>query len=110
MKMKVLLIRPGEEPELGFLNGSAEIRSYIGGCIETVPCFGYTIVCNDSFMLDDSLLYNVTLNGINYFGNIYICKVGIVNGEHDLVGLEDSDLESSRFIDLFMHCRRAVFF
>lgn len=107
--MRVLLIRPGEDPELGYLNGTQEIRDYIGGCMETVPFNGYLIVCNDSFLINNSL-YNVTLDGIQFFGNIFICKVGMVDGEYDLVGLDDTDIASPDFIKFFLHCRRVVFF
>lgn len=107
--MKVLFIRPGEEPELGELYGSAKIRAYIGGCFETVEYKGFLIVCNDSFLLNDTR-YNCTIGGTQFFGNIFVCKVGMVNGEYDLVGLDQSDIDSPDFIDFFMHCRRVVYF
>ena len=102
--MKVLLIRPGETPEVGELNCYEEIRDYIGGCIETVSAYGYTIVCNDEFLLNDSR-YNITIDGIQFFGNIFICKTGIVDGEYDLVGLDQSDFSRFKFVVHFMMCR-----
>lgn len=102
--MKVLLIRPREAPEVGELNGYKEIRDYIGGSFETVNAYGYKIVCNDEFLLNDSP-YNVTLDGVQFFGNIFVCKDGIVDGEHDLVGLDNADIGSPEFAVHFLMCR-----
>lgn len=102
--MKVLLIRPGEAPEVGELNGYNEMRDYIGGCFETVNAYGYLIVCNDAFLLNDSP-YNVTIGGVQFFGNIFVCKVGVVNGEFDFVGLDDADIGSPEFAVHFLMCK-----
>lgn len=102
--MKVLLIRPGEAPEVGELNGYNEMSEYVGGCIETVNAYGYKIVCNDEFLLNASP-YNVTIGGVQFFGNIFVCKVGTVNGEPDLVGLDDADIGNPEFVVCFLLCK-----
>lgn len=102
--MKVLFIRPGEAPELGELNGYKEMSDFVGGCLETVNAYGYKIVCNDEFLLNDSP-YNVTINGVQFFGNIFVCKDGIVDGEHDLIGLDVVDIDNPVFFVYFVLCR-----
>lgn len=102
--MKVLMIRPGESPELGDLNGTEEILDYLGGCMETVPYHGYVIVCNDDFLYNGSK-YNVTFGRTEFYGNIFVCKYGVVNGETDLVGLDEFDLHYFPFLVRFKYCR-----
>lgn len=102
--MKVLLIRPGEVPEVGELNGYDEMRDYIGGCFETVNAFGYKIVFNDEFLYNNSP-YNVTIGDVQYFGNIFVCKIGRINGELDFVGLDDADIGSPEFAVHFLMCK-----
>lgn len=102
--MKVLLIRPGEAPEVGEFNGYKEMSNFVGVCIEIVNAYGYKIVCNDEFLLNDSP-YNVTIDGVQFFGNIFVCKDGIVDGEHDLVGLDDADIGSPEFAVHFLMCK-----
>lgn len=105
--MKVLLIRPGEAPEIGELNGYKEMSDFVGGWFETVDAFGYKIVCNDSFLLNDTP-YNVTIDGVQFFGNIFVCKEGILAGEPVLVGLDDSDFHSFSFFNYFVMCKCKV--
>lgn len=106
--MKVLMIRPFEAPEVGELNGTKEIREYIGGFIETYPYAGYVVVCNDDY-LNNGSRYNVTFGKTQFFGNIFICKYGVVNGEADLVGLDESDFDYFPFVARFVHCRGLMF-
>lgn len=96
--MQVILKRPGEVAEVGELADYNAMREYIGGCFETVPleCSDgsqYLIVCNDNFLLNDSK-FNIFLSGVHFFGNIFICKIGVVNdlGEQDFVGLDPADI------------------
>lgn len=96
--MQVILKRPGEVAEVGDLADYEAMREYIGGHFETVPfCTSdgspYLIVCNDNF-LNDGSKFNKSLCGTQFFGNIFICKVGIVNeiGEQDFVGLDPVDI------------------
>lgn len=96
----MILKRPGEVAEVGELADFNAIRSYIDGTFETVPleCSDgsrYLIVCNDNF-LNNGSYFNLSLGGVQFFGNIFICKVGVVNdlGEHDFVGLDSDDILS----------------
>lgn len=94
--MQVILKRPGEVAEVGELSDYDAMHDYIEGCFETVPlvCADgscYLIVCNDSFLFNNSK-FNMWLSGVQFFGNIFICKVGLVNGEHDFVGLDAADI------------------
>lgn len=97
--MKVVLIRPNQIPEIGYLNGIDEMWDYVGGSIETVP-YGTNmrIVCNDEFLLHDFPL-NCMIGGTVYYGNIFICGVGINDdGEWDLISLTDEQLNSLSFV------------
>lgn len=90
--MKVIMKRPGEAAQIGELPNS-EFRKFIGGCLETVSLGGssYRVVCNDSFLLDDSK-YNCTIEDTVYFGNIFLCRIEQNDeGEYDLTGLSDKD-------------------
>lgn len=96
--MQVILKRPGEVAKVGYLADYNAIHDYIGGCFETVPleCSDgsqYLIVCNDNF-LNDGSHFNIWLGGFQFFGNIFICKIGVVNdlGECDFVGLDPADI------------------
>lgn len=94
--MQVILKRPGEVAEVGYLSDYNAMHEYCGGCFETVPleCSDgslYLIVCNDNFLFNNSK-FNIWLGGVQFFGNIFICKTGIVNGEHDFVGLDAVDI------------------
>ncbi len=96
--MQVILKRPGEVAEVGELADYKAMREYIGGCFETVPleCSDgsrFSIVCNDDF-LNNGSHFNMSLAGVQFFGNIFICKLGVVNdlGEHDFVGLDPVDI------------------
>lgn len=96
--MQVILKRPGEVAEVGELVDYDAFHDYIGGCFETVPfCTSdgssYIIVCNDNFLFNNSHS-NMLLCGVHFFGNIFICKVGVVNelGEQDFIGLDPADI------------------
>lgn len=94
--MQVILKRPGEIAEVGELADYKAMHEYIGGCFETVPLLApdgckYLIVCNDNFLYNGSA-FNMSLGGVEFFGNIFICKVGTVNGEFDFVGLDAVDI------------------
>lgn len=96
--MQVILKRPGEVAEVGELADYNAMREYIGGCFETVSfsCSDgslFLIVCNDNF-LNNGSYFNMSLAGVQFFGNIFICKIGVVNdlGEHDFVGLDPLDI------------------
>ena len=90
--MRVIMKRPGEPVSVGDLADYNAMHEYICGCFDTVPLLGsdgsrYLIVCNDDFLSNGSS-YNMFLNGVEFYGNIFICGVGEVNGEHDFVGLD----------------------
>lgn len=96
--MQVILKRPGKIATVGYLADVKEMQEYVGGHFETVPfCTAdgssYLIVCNDNF-LNDGSKFNMSLCGVQFFGNIFICKVGIINdiGEKDFVGLDPADI------------------
>lgn len=96
--MQVILKRPGEVAEVGELADLHAMREFVGGCFETVPfCTSdgsrYRIVCNDNFLYNNSVS-NMSLCGVHFFGNIFICKVGVVDdsGEQDLIGLDPADI------------------
>ncbi len=96
--MQVILKRPGEVAEVGELSNYDAMHDYIGGCFETVPfCTpdgsSYLIVCNDNFLFNNSHS-NMSLCGVHFFGNIFICKVGVVDelGEQDFIGLCPEDI------------------
>lgn len=99
--MKVIMKCPGENVKIGELAVFNDIRDFIGGCFETVPLLcsngsKYLIVCNDSFLLDGSK-FNMSLGGVQIFGNFFICGLGQVYGEYgeyDFVGLNHSDILS----------------
>lgn len=98
--MKVVLIRPGQVPEVGELNGIDEMCAFVGGSIECVPySSNMRIVCNDEFLLNGSPL-NCLLGGTVYYGNIFICGIGYddKSGERDLIGLTDAQINSLSFI------------
>ena len=94
--MRVILKRPDCAPEIGELADYDAMHDYVDGFIETVPLYIYSfrriiIVCNDEFLFNGSE-YNCTLSGVAFYGNIFICAIGIFNGEHDFVGLTDSEI------------------
>ncbi len=95
--MRVIMKCPGENVTIGELVFE-EMRDFIGGCFETVPFLcsdgsKFLIVCNDSFLLDGSK-FNMSLGGVQIFGNFFICGLGLVNGEYDFVCLSASDILS----------------
>lgn len=96
--MKVIIKRPGEAAKVVVVGDVEELGDFIGGCFESVPLLTadgsrYVIVCNDNF-LNDGSKFNMWLSGVMIFGNIFICKIEVVNelGEMDFVGLEDGDI------------------
>lgn len=94
--MQVILKRPGEVATVGYLADYKAMREYIDGHFETVPLLApdgckYLIVCNDNFLFNNSE-FNMSLGGVEFFGNIFICKVGKVNGEMDFASLDASDI------------------
>lgn len=96
--MRVILKRPGEHVKVGELANYDEMHKFIGGSFETVPfnCADgskYLIVCNDEFLLNGSK-FNISIGGTQFFGNIFICGFGLVNGEHDFIGLNADDIFS----------------
>ena len=102
--MQVIMKRPGEVAEVGELASYEAMREFIGGHFETVPfCTSdgspYLIVCNDNF-LNDGSKFNKSFCGVQFFGNIFICKDGVVNdiGERDFVGLYPSDIAQITFL------------
>lgn len=102
--MRVIMKRPGYVAEVGELADYDAMREYIGGHFETVPfCSSdgspYLIVCNDNF-LNDGSKFNKSLCGTQFFGNIFICNVGIVNeiGEQDFVGLDPADIMNISYL------------
>ncbi len=96
--MRVILKCPGEPVKIGELADYNAMHEYIGGCFETVPLLcpdgsRYLIVCNDEFLYNGSS-FNMFLGGVEFFGNIFICGLGIVNGEKDFVGVDAADIFS----------------
>ena len=94
--MRVIKKCLGEPAYLSSLSGVDSMREFVGGSIEIVPficsdCSKYRIVCNDEFLLNGSE-FNVSIGGTQFFGNIFICAEGLVNGEPDLVGLNADDI------------------
>lgn len=79
------------------------IGKTVGGWIEIVhpkllPA-PYCMVVNEEGLLLGlpmnplgSVLYETFLHGNPIVGNLVLCKEGIVEGEHDLVGLDDHDI------------------
>ena len=89
---------PGEPVKIGELEDYDAMHEFLGGCFETVPLLcpdgsSYLVVCNDEFLLNDSK-FNIFLGGVKFIGNIFVCGVGLVNGEHDFIGLNAADLFS----------------
>ncbi len=96
--MRVILKRPREVATVGDLADYEAIREYIEGHFEIVPLLApdgckYLIVCNDNF-LNNGSEFNLFLGGVEFYGNIFICKVGRVKGEMDFVGLDCPDILS----------------
>lgn len=95
--MQVILKRPGEVATVGDLADLEAMQSFVGGHLETVPLLGadgcrYLIVCNDNFLNDDSK-FNMSLGGVQFFGNFFICKVGSTpGGDLDFAGLDPEDI------------------
>lgn len=96
--MRVIIKYPGEAAKLGDLVDYEAMRDFIGGSFETVPLLTadgsrYLIVCNDNF-LNDGSKFNISLSGVQFFGNIFICKIDVVNeiGEMDFTGLDFEDI------------------
>lgn len=94
--MQVILKRPGEIATVGELTDVRSMQEFVCGHFETVPLSAsdvssYLIVCNDNF-LNDGSKFNMSLGGVQFFGNIFICKTGIVYGEPDFVGLDAADI------------------
>ena len=94
--MRVLLKCPCEVGKIGELNGYQEMHDFVGGYIEIVRINHNTvIVCNDNFLNED-FPFNIGVAGTIFFGNIFVCGIGIVNdsGEQDLVSLSDEQLQT----------------
>ena len=94
--MLVIMKRPGKVATLGELTDFRSMREYVCGQIDFVSfCTSdgspYLIVFNDNF-LNDGSEFNISFCGAQYFGNIFICKCGIVNGDADFIGLDPSDV------------------
>lgn len=94
--MQVIMKRPGQAAEVGDLADYKAMHEYCGGCMETVPLVVPTgemflIVCNEDFS-SHRTEPNIFLSGVLFFGNIFICGVGEVNGERDFVGLSSDDM------------------
>ena len=94
--MLVIMKRPGEIATIGELTDVRSMQEFVCGHFETVPLSSadgssYLIVCNDNF-LNDGSKFNMSLGGVQFFGNFFICKTGIVNGEPDFVGLDPVDI------------------
>ena len=129
--MQVILKRPGEVATVGELADYEAMHEYIEGHFETVPLLApdgckYLIVCNDEFLINSSK-FNMSLGGVEFFGNIFICKVGRVKGEMDFVGLDPADILniadnlcwsdddrlsltcSSSSLSFSIHCREAEY-
>lgn len=97
-------------------NDEVEIRDFgkplhktvgevVGGYIEVVyPRFlirpYVMIVCEDGLIQDmvtnryGSALYGTWIHGAKIVGNIVLMKIGLVDGERDIVGLSDEEAET----------------
>lgn len=96
--MRVIMKCPGEPVKIGELADYDAMHDFLDGCLETVPfvCSDgskYLIVCNDEFLLNGSK-FNISIGGTQFFGNIFICGTGLVNGEYDFIGLNAEDIFS----------------
>lgn len=95
--MQVILKRPGEIATVGELADLKAMQEFIEVHLETVPLLGvdgcrYLIVCNDDFLFNDSK-FNMSLCGVQFFGNFFICKVGRTpGGDLDFAGLDPDDI------------------
>lgn len=80
-------------------------QNAVGGYIETVPTDllnrEYTVLCNEEGKLEQlpinptgCKLYGTERHGFPIYGNIVIAKIGFSNGEPDIVGLSEDDVES----------------
>jgi hypothetical protein len=78
--MKVIIKRPGAEPEYAEIENSlAKLREIVGGHIETVTfASNACIVCNEEGRIK-GLEYNGTCFGLDFFGPIIF--VGIKGDE-----------------------------
>lgn len=96
--MRVILKRPGEHVKIGELSDLQAMQNFLKGSLETVPFLcsdgsRYLIVCNEDFLFNNST-FNISIGGTQFFGNIFICGVGSVNGERDFIGLNAKDINS----------------
>ena len=96
--MKVILKRPGECAKLGWLPDRHSMCDFCDGTIDSVSLFTpsgkqFFVVSNFEFFINKSL-FNMWLGGTQFFGNIFVCGIGLnESGVCDFVGLTDDDIE-----------------
>lgn len=93
--MRVIIKSPGEPALVLDLE---DYRSFIGGQSAVFPILTadgsrYVIVCNDNF-LNDGSKFNISLTGVQFFGNIFICKLDYIDDDLDFCSLSDDDILS----------------
>ena len=95
--MQVILKRPGEPAEVGFLTTEDSIYNFLDGVPSYDPFFtpsGNMYFVGYKFVVDFNITpFNMWLGGVQYFGNIFICSRAIINGEFTFLSLSDDDLE-----------------
>ena len=94
--MLVIMKRPGKIATVVEFTDFHSVVEFVGGHLDVVPfCTSdgspYVIVYNDN-SLNDGSKFNISFCGMQFFGNILICKCGIVNGDADFIGLDPSDV------------------
>ncbi len=110
-------------------NGKVEVKNFgeplhetvgeaVGGYIETVHPRGlpepYLLVCDENARFNPdrntnwiaSYWYGVSIHGINILGNVVVMKDGYINGEPDIVGLDDGDIKQIK--GLIAHASRVL--
>lgn len=100
--MKVLFIPAGAKPVFTVIGDElADMQTLVGGYIEVVPLGklrnGLFMVVDEEGKLTGKPLNRVATSIYSnpydvIVGDAFICKEGIVDGEHDLVGLSSDDV------------------
>lgn len=105
--MNIIIVTPQNTmfkrtiPERDMLHS---LKNAVGGSVETVPSIlknPYVVLCDEDGYIHERpinatgcKLYGTDEHGHPVLGNIVIMCQGIVNGEPDLVGLDDSRCEA----------------
>ena len=91
------------------------VGTVVGGWIQIVspknlPCI-YVLICNEEGLLQrlpqnltGCLMYDTITHGWPIVGNIVLMKHGTVNGEPDIIGLNDDDIKFLKDLVQAMTC------